>query len=138
MARPTPTLDDDALWPMSGNFPIHLAQEKSGGRPALDFFRELAADHNRHRELAVVQARLATLAEEGRIPNREHFKHLDEHLWEVKATQVRVLLFRHVRIWFLTNGCIKKQDRLDPAVIDRANRIRSEQLDRLRIPPIRP
>jgi hypothetical protein len=43
--------------------------------------------------------------------------------------QVRVFCFRHGTAWVLTHGDLKKSDRTPPANIERAERIRGEDLE---------
>lgn len=131
MTPPTPPLTSERFWPLVGAATVvALALDANGHAPALEFFRELAEDRNRHRDLAAVERALRKLAEVGRLHNREQFKMLDSDIFEVKARQIRVLLFFCEGGWFLATGCVKKKDRLDPAVLERAVRLRREHLSR--------
>lgn len=78
------------------------------------------------------------MADQGQIRNVQRFKPVDGPIYEFKsfqrggANQIRVLCFRDGRDWVLTNGFVKKRDKIDQAEIARARRIMNEDQNRRR------
>lgn len=95
--------------------------------PAKDFIEGL--DVSDQRKLDTLFRRLA---ETGKIFNKEQFKIVEGHIFEFKRYQVRVGCFQIKTRWLLTHGFIKKQDKWPKAELTRANRIRTEHLERER------
>lgn len=98
------------------------------GVPAEAFLESLAgSDQARLRRL------FERMAEFGQILNREQFKRVEgsEHLWEFKSFQARILcFFDRSPLVVLTNGEIKKRDKLSRGVVERALLMRSEWMER--------
>ena len=111
-------------------FDLHFARDAQGRYPAEQFLADLLPD--RAAERAGLFALFQRFAEHGPIRNAEQFKPLagtDPPLVEFKKGQARVFAFYNgAGVAVLTHGAIKKKDRLDPAEIDRAHRIRTEHL----------
>jgi hypothetical protein len=70
------------------------------------------------------------LSEEGRVFNERRFRKERGDIWGFKAGDARIAAFPYGRVWFLTHGFIKKQNRWPAAELDRAERIRWEHLMR--------
>ena len=106
---------------------VEYAVDAKGNSPARDFVEALPPD-----ELAKI-ARLfqwlADLALGDRV-NPEKFKQLEGKIHELKSYQIRIPCFRDGRCWVLTHGFRKKKDSVPRAEIDRAHRIRDEDLSR--------
>lgn len=111
-------------------FDLQFARDAHGRYPAEQFLADLEPD--RAAERAGLFALFQRFAEHGVIRNPEQFKPLkdtDPALVEFKKGQARVFAFYNgAGVVVLTHGTIKKKDRLDPAEIDRAHRIRTEHL----------
>ena len=75
---------------------------------------------------------ITLLGDEGKVWNREHFSRERENLFAIKAFKVRIYCFftRDKRIVLTNIDPAKKQDRADPRELDRAERIRSECINR--------
>lgn len=116
-------------------FKIIYAIDARGTCPAEEFLNELQNknDPGRKSDHANIFHLFRMMAEQGRISNREKFKQLEgvnPSLVEFKKHQVRVFGFYDGEgVIVLTHGVIKKKDKMDPADIDRAHRIRSEHLE---------
>ncbi len=115
-------------------FDVQYAIDAQGRQPAETFLAELQVD--RRAEYIGLLALFQRYADFGVLHNREQFKQLagtDPTLVEFKKGQARVLGFYNgPGVLVLTHGLIKKRDRLDPADIDRAHRIRAEHIARAR------
>jgi hypothetical protein len=117
---------DDRLVAVTGTvFGIEYAVGEDGVPPAKEFIDAL--DEGDQRKLAVLFKRMA---DHGSVPNREQFKQVRGPLFEFKKHQIRVFCFRSGSRWVLTNGYKKKKDRLDPAEIERAERLMEVYLSR--------
>ena len=106
---------------------IEYAVCSDGSMPAKEFIEGL--DDSDQRKLDTLFRRLS---ETGKIFNREQFKLVDGQIFEFKRYQVRVGCFQIGTRWLLTHGFIKKQDKWPKAELARANRIRTEHLERER------
>lgn len=106
---------------------IEYAACADASSPARDFVEALGAS-----DLAKVLNLFQRLADHGRIENGQKFKRLDGPIWEFKSHQIRIPCFQDGSAWVLTHGFIKKSDSAPRAEIDRAHRIRSEDLARKR------
>lgn len=110
---------------------ILCATDARGRRPADDFLAELTVDPKRKRDHANLMHLFQALADHGKITNEEQFKAVagtNPKLYEFKKHQVRVFGFFSVGKFILTNGYIKKTNKLDKSEIERAHRIRAEHL----------
>lgn len=106
---------------------IEYAVRSDGSMPAKEFIEGLG-DSNQ-RKLATLFKRMA---DHGTVPNSQQFKKVRDRVFEFKKHQMRVFCFREGDSWLLTNGYKKKKDRLNPAEVDRAERIMTEHLARMR------
>jgi len=104
---------------------IEFAVCSNGSMPAKEFIEGL--DASDQRKLAVL---FQVLAAKGAISNRQHFRKVSGAIWEFKRFQIRVGCFQTEARWILTHGFVKKDDRWKPAELERANRIRTEHLER--------
>lgn len=70
------------------------------------------------------------LSETGRIDDDRKFKKLkgESNLWEFKCGQIRMLCFYDGRFVVITHGFTKKSDSTPKSEIERAMRVRSEDL----------
>lgn len=100
----------------------------NGTRPAEEFLNSGVVPE---KDLASLKRLFELLSQTGRISNPEKFKKLEGDLWEFKSFQTRIGTFRHGRTWYLTGGFIKKRDHWPASEIQKANRIRLEQTDRI-------
>lgn len=110
---------------LKGNVWRILAVVGANGRcPFEEFFRQELTDRQRDDLWAL----LVHFAERDRITNSEKFKKVEgTDIFELKEFQMRVFCFyRPGRTLVLTNGTIKKKDRLSPHDVDRALRLKAE------------
>jgi hypothetical protein len=99
-----------------------------GRRPAREFFEALSTT-----DKAKVFALLQKMADFGVITNREHFKKLDDHLFEFKRFQTRLLGdYRPGRQFVIAHGVRKQKDKLQPEDLRTASRILGEHDQRER------
>jgi Phage derived protein Gp49-like (DUF891) len=72
------------------------------------------------------------IAEQGKIANREHFKRIEgTEFFEFKNFQIRMpCYFLQGSLVVITHGFRKKGDRIPPSEIDRATRIKSQDVAR--------
>jgi hypothetical protein len=67
------------------------------------------------------------LGDHGAIRNEEKFKKIDESFFEFKSHQIRMpCYFTPDGLVIITHGFVKKKDKMPPAELRRAERIRSE------------
>jgi hypothetical protein len=98
-----------------------VAAEYGGRWPAEDYLENEA---EKPLALAALFQRMAEFGPEG-IGNREHFRKLEDDLFEFKKHQDRVpCFFMKGGIAVATHGFRKKKDAVPPSEIERANRIR--------------
>jgi len=104
------------------------AVDVRGRRPAREFYDALdAADQ------AKMNALLQRMSDFGFIRNDEHFKKLEEHLFEFKRFQIRILGdFRPGRQFVLAYGVRKQKDKHRPEDLRTAARILGEHDQRER------
>lgn len=105
---------------------IEYAVLADGSMPARDSLESLTP-----RDKARVLVLFERLAEHGRIASREQFKKVEgTEFWEFKRFQTRVICFflPKGRV-ILTNGFIKKRDRIDPSDIAIARDIKDRCLN---------
>jgi len=106
---------------------VAWARDRDGRRWAKEYFDSIPSQSDQRAILHLC----GLLATEGRIANREHFHHVEDQIWGLKKFQIRLSTFRHRNIWYLAHGFTKKQDRWPKAEIERAIRLRNEQLSRV-------
>ena len=107
---------------------IAWARDATGRRHAKDFLEGGEAPE-KHR--AALDQAFKVLAEHGRIANEQRFKKESGEIWGFKSYQVRIGAFQEGRVWYLTHGFIKKQNRWPARELKRAKRIRGEHLKRV-------
>ncbi|ACL03294.1 protein of unknown function DUF891 [Desulfatibacillum aliphaticivorans] len=67
------------------------------------------------------------IADHGKIMNIEKFKHEEDGIYAIKSGQVRIYCcFHGKKVVLLTNGAIKKQNKANPADLEKAKKIRKE------------
>ncbi len=94
----------------------------SAGSPGLDFVDGLDV-----RNKAKVFKLFQMLGDRGEIHNKEHFKPIEgTKFCEFKSHQIRIPCYRDGLFWIVTHGFIKKDFKIDPAELRRAERIRDE------------
>ena len=96
----------------------------NGGMPANDFIRTQLNGDQRNKFMAL----FARMGDHGSISNPEKFKHEEDKIYVFKIFRVRMYCFQNGIEWVLTNGCIKKRDKADPAELARAKRIQAEHM----------
>lgn len=106
---------------------IEAAICQDGSTPSVEFIEGLDDT-----EKAKIFGLFRKIDSHGQLRNREQFKQIDGKLFEFKSHQIRIPCFRDGAAWILTHGFIKKSDRIPPAQVDRANRIRDEDLEQRR------
>jgi hypothetical protein len=106
-------------------FTIRCQELKNGTCPVGEFLDGLSPSDRR--KLDVLFERLG---DQGRISNREKFRKVEDHIWEFKSFQIRVLCF------FAPNGQVilcnwetKKRDRLKQSTVRTAHERRHEFLN---------
>ncbi len=103
---------------------VICAKQLNCREPVADFLRKLRKTDKE--KLAKIVAKFKKLADAGEIHNELQFKHIKDHIWEVKIGQFRFPCFRYKNDWIVTHGFKKKQDKWPPGELERANRIRRE------------
>lgn len=103
-------------------FVVEFAIQLSGISDSYNFFQDL----ERKKKARILRV-IKRYADFGKINNREQFRKVEGDLWEFKNYQTRIIMYHCTRgVIALTNGFIKKGDRIPPAEISRANRIKQE------------
>ena len=113
--------------PYSGaRLTIDYVKLSSGRSPARDFFQELSDCH--FRESAAIQSNLWLLANEGRLPNEQKFKHIKDGIYEVKGNEARIFMFFDPtrNTWFLIDGFLKKRQTFPKGLLERIETLRAE------------
>jgi phage-related protein len=101
---------------------IRYAEARAARAPARDFLEGEVAP----RDQATLGVLFSRLTHDGKITNEQKFRHLEDGIFEFKSRQVRILAFQSGRVWYLTHGFIKKQQKTPRREIDRAKTIRSQ------------
>jgi phage-related protein len=103
-------------------FTVECAIKANGASESYDFIRNLD-----NLQKAKITALIKRFADHGRISNKEQFKKVEGDLWEFKNYQTRVIMYYSGKGQItLTNGFIKKTDKIPKSEIDRAYRIKEE------------
>ena len=118
-AIPTPNTNQFSIW----------AWEEGGECPVLEFLERLEKDSNS--DAARLLYLFARTAEHRHPNNEQQCKHLDDGIWEFKASNgARVLWFYDEgRIIVCTHGFVKKKQKTPPEEIRRAKRIRKKYFE---------
>jgi phage-related protein len=100
----------------------------NGTSPGFVFYRDELNDTEKAKMLRLFNK----MGEHGRIANREQFKQIEgTDLFEFKSFQIRMpCYFLPGGLVVITHGFRKKGDRTPPSEIDRATRIRQEDVAR--------
>ncbi|MDP8224420.1 MAG: type II toxin-antitoxin system RelE/ParE family toxin [Candidatus Lernaella stagnicola] len=111
---------------------VEYVPSENGRYLAWEFMEELRNSKDGERHAATLDRLFQRLADFGVIENRQKFKKVQGAFWEFKKFQCRVLGFfggrsGRRRFW-LTNACKKKQGKIRPEEIKRAERIRDAWL----------
>jgi hypothetical protein len=104
---------------------IHAAVRLAGDCPSVEFLDGLS-----DRDQIKLAALFRLMGDQGKIVNREKFKHLSGEIWQFKSYQICMPCYQVGRVWVLTHGFIKKQDDTPPREIKRAEEIMNEDLQR--------
>lgn len=73
------------------------------------------------------------IASAGKISNKEHFRNLDDGIWEFKRDGDRILCFQDKRKWLLTHHYPKGgRAKCPPSEIQHAKDIRTEYFERIK------
>jgi hypothetical protein len=104
---------------------IEYAVCANGTMPAKSFIEGL--DESELRRLDTLFRRMA---DTGKIHNSQQFKQVEGRIYEFKRYQTRLGCFQVGDRWRLTHGFIKKSDKWPRREIERATRIRQEDLER--------
>jgi hypothetical protein len=103
---------------------VAFAETENGKMPAREFFHNLKMS-----ERSKLEALFDRWANTGKIWNKDHFKKIDDNLFQFKTTNgTRVPCFIEGRTCYLTHGFVKKRWKIPKGQIARANKIRSEHL----------
>lgn len=109
---------------------IVYAMDAKGNMPAKEFLDKAGKDRPTDQELAGLHQAFKVMAQQGQIRNPDQFKKERGEIYGFKKYQARLAAFRIGNIWYLTHGFKKKKDQWPEAEFDRANRIRTEHLNR--------
>ena len=94
----------------------------NGTCEAEDFLKGLS-----DKEKSKITPLLHYTAHTGLLRNEQKFKNIGDDIFEFKGFQSRLLcFFDKGKIIILSNGCIKKRDKLDPAEIKKARKRKDE------------
>lgn len=96
-----------------------------GSSPAKGFFEQLAQS-----DQAKLLAMFRMLGETGQLRNREKFKKILGPLFEFKSFQIRMPCFFDGSAVVITHGFVKKQNSIPNSEIEKAERIKQEDLAR--------
>jgi phage-related protein len=100
----------------------------NGTSPGFEFYRDELNDTEKAQMLRLFNK----IGESGRIANKEQFKRIEgTEFFEFKNFQIRMpCYFLAGRLVVITHGFRKKGDRIPPSEIDRATRIKQEDVAR--------
>jgi hypothetical protein len=100
----------------------------SGTSPGFEFYRDRLNDTEKAQMLRLFNK----LGEQGWIANKEHFKKIEgTEFFEFKNFQIRMpCYFLPGNLVVITHGFRKKGERIPPSEIDRAARIKEEDIVR--------
>ena len=104
---------------------IEYAVCANGSMPAREFIEGMV--ESERQRLGVLFRRMA---DTGEIHNPQQFKKIKDKIYEFKRYQTRLGCFQVGDRWRLTHGFIKKTDKWPKREIERATRIRKEDLER--------
>ena len=103
---------------------VAYARRTNGNRPAKDYIENL-----QRLDQAKLSKSFRTIADVGKIVNKERFRKLRGKIYEFKVhPKVRVLCFQQGKTWYLTHGFDKESGDTPVRQIKRAEDIMSEHL----------
>jgi phage-related protein len=103
---------------------VAYARRANGNRPAKEYIEKLQQS-----DQAKLSKSFRTIAETGRIFNKERFRHLRGKIYEFKVhPKVRVLCFQMNKTWYLTHGFDKETGNTPGRQIDCAEDIMGEHI----------
>jgi len=112
---------------------VAYAIDANGAMPAKEFLETTKGKRAASkRELAGLHHLFRVMAEQGKITNEEHFKKERGEIFGFKRYQARVAAFQIGDVWYLTHGFKKKRDKWPDSELAKAERIRSECIERRR------
>lgn len=124
-------LSDDQIVEKGLSLTVAYARDSQGRMPAKDFLDQTGGrDAPSRVEKAGMLRLFQLMAANGKITNTEQFRKERGEIFGFKKYQARIAAFQVGRVWFLTHGFKKQKDKWPPAELDRADRIRSEHLNR--------
>jgi hypothetical protein len=124
-------LSDDQIAAKGPAMTVAYAKDSQGRMPARDFLDQTSGrDAPSKVEKAGLLRLFQLMADSGKITNREQFRKERNEIFGFKKFQARIATFQIDRVWFLTHGFKKQRDNWPRAELDRADRIRSEHLNR--------
>jgi len=108
---------------------VVCAVKENGNSPAKDFLEELERlDKAKLQQFAVLFQRIG---QDGRISNKEVFRHEEAEIWSFKRFQHRLPCFRDDNCFVLTHGFVKKESKWPRSEHDKAASIRADDLVRV-------
>ncbi len=126
-----PSLSDDQVAVSGLARTVAYAKDSQGRMPAKDFLDQTGgSDAPSEVEKRGMYHLFRLMAAGGKIANREQFRKERCEIYGFKKYQARIAAFQVGSVWYLTHGFKKKKDKWPEAELDRADRIRSEQLRR--------
>jgi len=112
---------------------VAYAIDANGAMPAKEFLETTKGKRAPSKsELAALDRLFGLMAQQGRIANKEHFKKERGKIFGFKKYQARVAAFQIGDVWYLTHGFKKRQDKWPDSELAKAERIRSEHMQRAR------
>ena len=106
-------------------YAVHVGPDGTERIPARSYLESEEVSTSDH---AYLRHLFLMLGETGRINNQRKFRKERGPIWAFKVRQLRIGAFQVGRVWFLTHGFSKKQDRWRREELERAETIRSGHL----------
>jgi hypothetical protein len=111
------------------NYPVVCAVRENGNSPAKEFIEQLEAqDKNVLRQFMVLFDRIGR---EGRIFNKQQFRHEQGEIWSFKKDQHRLPCYRDGKCFVVTHGFVKKKDKWLKSDFDTSVGIMQEDMARV-------
>lgn len=112
---------------------VAYAIDSNGAMPAKEFLETTKGKHAPSKnELGGLHHLFKVIAAQGKITNDEQFKKERGEIFGFKKYQARVAAFQIEDVWYLTHGFKKKKDKWLNSELAKAERIRSEHIERTR------
>lgn len=103
---------------------VRFAPDRGGKLQAKEFLESVT-----DQEYRSVVALISRLANVGAIRNIEQFRKEEGNIFAIKRHQIRIGCFQSGKVWYLTHGFIKKQNKWPKAELTRASDICAHYLD---------